>query len=68
MSKAIHIVGKMVLEKHTAAFPQAPARRLSLDELQGAGWSQSYAFVLRLPGPNAICTTLVIGSWRQWEN
>lgn len=68
MSHRLHIVGKMALEKHAAVFPQAPARRLSLDELQGAGWSQAYAFVLRLPMPNELCTTLVIGSWRQWEN
>lgn len=68
MSKAIHIVGKMVLEKHTTVFPQAPAWRLSLNELQGNGWSEAYAFVLRLPSPNDICTALVIGSRRQWEN
>lgn len=67
MSQRLHIVGKMALEKHTAVFPQAPAWRLSLNELQGAGWSQSYAFFLRLPQPNDICTALVIGSRRQWE-
>lgn len=62
------IVGKAVLQQPPVVFPQAPAWRLSLDELQGAGWSQAYVFVLRLPMPNEICTTLVIGSWRQWEN
>jgi len=68
MSHRLHIVGKMALEKHATVFPQAPAWRMSLKELQGAGWIQAYAFVLRLPGSNDICTAMVIGSRRQWKN